>query len=79
MFKILQYSEMECTWVMKITEGLFRKYSVLKILYTLAGGPLNFRASLYLNPALHRNVYKLKEMSGKKKSRKLLTKLFQKT
>jgi len=29
MFKILQYSEMECNWVMKITEGLFRKYSTL--------------------------------------------------
>ena len=30
---------MECNCVRKITEGLFRKY---KILYTLAGGPLNF-------------------------------------
>jgi len=45
---------MECNCVRKITEGLLRKYSslwqhkcerprtVLKILYTLAGGPLNF-------------------------------------
>jgi hypothetical protein len=55
-FKILQYSEMECNCVRKITEGLFRKYStlwqhkcespitVLKILYTLARGPLNLEA-----------------------------------
>jgi len=28
-FKILQYSEMECNCVRKITEGLFRKYSTL--------------------------------------------------
>ena len=52
-FKILHYSEMECNCVRKITEGLFRNYStlwqhecespitVLKILYTLAGAPLN--------------------------------------
>jgi hypothetical protein len=56
MFKILQYSEIECNCVMKITEGLFRKYStlwqhkcespirVLKLVYTLAGGPLNCEA-----------------------------------
>ena len=56
MFKILQFSEMECNCVRKITEGLFRKYTtlwqhewkspitVLKILYTLAGDPLNFEA-----------------------------------
>jgi hypothetical protein len=38
----LQYSEMECNCVRKITEGLFRKY---KISYTLAGGgSLNFEA-----------------------------------
>ena len=55
-FRILQYSEMECTCVRNITEGLFRKYStlgqhkcespitVLKILYTLAGGLLNIEA-----------------------------------
>ena len=54
--KILQYSEMEYNCVRKITEELFRKYSmllqhkcespitVLIILYTLAGGPLNFEA-----------------------------------
>jgi hypothetical protein len=28
-FKILQYSEIECNCVKKITEGLFRKYSTL--------------------------------------------------
>jgi hypothetical protein len=28
-FKILQYSEMECNCVGKITEGVFRKYSTL--------------------------------------------------
>ncbi len=28
-FKILQYSEMECNCVRKITEGVFRKYSTL--------------------------------------------------
>jgi hypothetical protein len=28
-FKILQYSDMECNCVRKITEGLFRKYSTL--------------------------------------------------
>jgi hypothetical protein len=28
-FKILQYSEIECKCVRKITEGLFRKYSTL--------------------------------------------------
>jgi len=28
-FKILQYSEMECNCVRTITEGLFRKYSTL--------------------------------------------------
>jgi len=28
-FKILQYSEIECNCVRKITEGLFRKYSML--------------------------------------------------
>jgi hypothetical protein len=56
-FKILQYSEMECNCVRKITEGWFWKYStlwqhkgesqitVLRILYTLAGGPLNFETS----------------------------------
>ena len=55
-FKIIQYSEIECNCVRKIAEGLIRKYStlwqhkcesqitVLKILYTLAGGPLNFEA-----------------------------------
>jgi hypothetical protein len=30
-FKILQYSEMECNFVRKITEGLFRKYSTFSI------------------------------------------------
>ena len=55
-FKFLQYSDMECNCVMKITEAMFRKYStlwqykcessitVLKIIYTLAGGLLNFEA-----------------------------------
>ena len=54
-FKILQYSIIECNCVRKITEGLFRKYStlwqhtceslitVLKILYTLVRGPLNLK------------------------------------
>ena len=53
--EILQYSE-KCNCVRKIAEGLFRKYSkvwqhkcespiiVLKILYTLVGGPLNVKA-----------------------------------
>jgi hypothetical protein len=47
---------MECNCVRKITEGLFRKYirlrqhkcespiTVLKILYTLVGGPLKLEA-----------------------------------
>ena len=55
-FKIMQYSEIECNYVRKITEGLLRKYSmlwqhkcespitVLKIFYTLAGSPLNCEA-----------------------------------
>jgi len=55
-FKILQYSEMECNFERKITEELFRKYNtlrqhkcenpiiVLKILYTLAEGSLNVEA-----------------------------------
>ena len=53
---------MECSYAREITEGLFREYStlwqhkyespitVLKIVYILAGGPLNFEAlgfSLY--------------------------------
>jgi hypothetical protein len=28
-FKIMQYSEIECNYVRKITEGLLRKYSML--------------------------------------------------
>ena len=52
----VQYSEKEFNCVRKITKGLFRKYStllqhkfespitVLKILYSLAGGPHNFEA-----------------------------------
>jgi hypothetical protein len=55
-YNILQYSEMECNCVRKITEGLFKKYStlwqhkcessvtVLKILNILDGGLLNFEA-----------------------------------
>jgi hypothetical protein len=54
--KILQYSEMEWNCIRKIIEGLFRKHitlwqhkcespiTVLKILYTLAGGSLNVEA-----------------------------------
>jgi hypothetical protein len=52
-FKILQYSEMECNCAREITEGLFREYSALwheykspmtvsKVLYTMAGVILNF-------------------------------------
>ena len=58
-FKILQYSEMECNCVRQITEGLFRKYStlwqnkcgspitVLRMLYTFTGGPLNSEALVF--------------------------------
>ena len=68
--RILQYSEVECNCVRKITEGLHGKYStlwqhkcespitVLRILCTMAGGPLRFEplgfclSSLSINPTL---------------------------
>ena len=92
MFKILRYSEMERNWVREITEGLFRKYStlwqhkfessitVLKILYTLTGGPLEDTgfslSSLYVNPALWtaRNILLDRTSSGY--SRRFVTQLW---
>ena len=59
---------MECNYVRKVTEGLFRKYSTLwqhkgespitvsKISYTLARGPLNFEAIGFSLSSLYVNL-----------------------
>ena len=63
MFIILQYSEVECNCVEKITEGLFREciallqhmykipMTVSKIVHTLCGGPLNFKTLGFTLPS----------------------------